>query len=235
MAGNEGKSVADSPRRPTEGDPVVQPSVAPKTESLLLRLPGREPVTLSGSPDDGGVIGSVRETEHYEGNVMLALSRLIAPDFVCVDGGANIGALTLAMAAYASTGHVYAFEPGRSNFEYLESNLVRNSVSNATSVQLGLWSEKTTLRLNSDPTHPAGAFVGEHGDGFTTAESIETVSLDEWVAGHGLQRLDLLKLDIEGAEPRALLGAQSSIERFKPTLLVEFNPLSLTRSGHCDP
>src|SRR5207244_3005878 len=89
--------------------------------------------------------------------------------------------------------------------------------------------------LHSDLSHPAGAFIAGAGDGYTTSESIDVVALDDWVEDRGLDRVDLVKLDIEGAEPSALRGARRTIERCRSVLLVEFNPLSLLRFGGVDP
>jgi FkbM family methyltransferase len=201
---------------------------------VACRIPGRsDGLEVWGDPNDHGVMGAIRATGAYEPHVMIALSRLLRPDAVCIDGGANIGVLSLAMARFAPHGHVYAFEPGATAFAYLEKNLAANVAPNVTPLPLALWDRTTKLQLNVDTAHLGGAFLGHVDDRYSTPETVEAVTLDDWVADRGLERVDLIKLDVEGAEPQALAGARETIRRFQPVVVVEFNPVTLLRfAGH---
>jgi FkbM family methyltransferase len=200
---------------------------------LLCRLPSVEPVLIEGYVGDVGVMAQVAVSEHYEPDVMKTLHALVAPDAVCVDGGANIGVLALALSRYAPSGQVVAFEPGASNLLLLQRNLERNQVSNVTVVPKGLWDRSGQLELNVDPQHPGGSYIGPN-DGRTVVEAIEVTTLDAWVETEGLDRLDLIKLDVEGGEPFVLDGAVRTIERFHPTLVVELNPAALRQFHNLD-
>jgi hypothetical protein len=59
-------------------------------------------------------------------------------------------------------------------------------------------------------------------------DSVPAVRLDDWVAAQGLQRLDLIKLDVEGAETHVLDGAARTLERFRPFLITEYLGVSET-------
>lgn len=197
-------------------------------ESVLCHVPGlASEITVWGDPADTGIFGSIHHTGHYEPHVMLALQRLLPADAICIDGGANIGVLSLAMALYAPKGKVFSFEPGENNFSYLEANIEANGSSTVEPIRAGLWDSTGVLQLNVEEGHQGGAFVGESVNNFTTAESIDATTVDHFVEKMGLTRIDLIKLDIEGAEPWALAGAEETIRRFGPALLIEFNPVAL--------
>jgi hypothetical protein len=80
-----------------------------------------------------------------------------------------------------------------------------------------------------DPDNTSGAFVAETTLREGDVEVVPATSLDGWVDAHGLDRVDLVKLDVEGAEPRVLDGARRLIRRYEPDLVVELNPLALRR------
>jgi hypothetical protein len=61
------------------------------------------------------------------------------------------------------------------------------------------------------------------------AEEIELTTLDGWAKEHELSRVDIIKLDIEGAETIALRGMSDVLERFQPTLILEINPMWMER------
>lgn len=202
----------------------------PGSRTVTCQIPFTTPVSVTGNVSDVGILASIDRTQHYEPDVMIAVHESgLRRDAVCIDGGGNVGLLAMALARFAPDGQIYSFEPGRENGAFLAANLEANHITNVELVALGLWNEAQVLHLQSDEHHPGGAFVSETGDGFTTAEEITTVRLDDWVAERGLDRLDLLKLDIEGAEPFALLGAAETVARFRPLLLVEFNPGAVQR------
>lgn len=208
---------------PEDDDPL-------RSKSVTCQVPFTTPLRVTGSEKDVGVLASIERTQHYEPDVLIALHESgLPPDAVCVDGGGNIGVLAMALARYAPEGRIYSFEPGRKNSAFLAANLRANQITNVEPVPLGLWSEPRVLQLQSDEHHPGGAFISETGDGFSTGEEITTVRLDDWVVERRLDRLDLLKLDIEGAEPLALRGAAQTVARFRPLLLVEFNPRAIQR------
>src|SRR5207302_277943 len=79
------------------------------------------------------------------------------------------------------------------------------------------------LTLTFDESYPGGSHVG---DGQCRVASAR---LDTWARGRGLDRLDLVKLDVEGAEPAVLDGAEETLRRFRPVTVVECNPVALPR------
>lgn len=137
---------------------------------------------------------------------------LIKPGDVVIDAGASYGAYTLP-ALHAGAGHVYAFEPERSVRVDLARNVELNEWSSRCSVlSSGLWDGNGPVNFYSYAPHwPKGTITG----------MFNMVRLDDWAAREELSRLDWFKLDVEGAEERAIRGGLETLNRFKPQLIIE--------------
>lgn len=135
----------------------------------------------------------------------------IEPGQVVIDAGASYGSYTLPALAMGAT--VYAFEPEPSVRSDLLSNVIVNGWSDRGHVlRVGLWDRTETVDMYSYAPHwPAG----------TITAPFEMMRLDDWVHSAKLDRLDWIKMDIEGAEERAIRGGLETIEKFRPRLIVE--------------
>jgi FkbM family methyltransferase len=217
---------------------ATAPLLLPAGRSAQVAGDGRDLTVLLPLQHSGG---------DWEPHVRALMARLVQPDWVCLDIGANIGAHTLALASLATDGEVLAFEASRRNFAYLEENVAALSEPKAriTTVHCALWDRAGTVDLAESDVFPGGAFVAEESAGLDGSEhvhnigdrdvtftlrvdSVPAVRLDDWVAAQGLQRLDLIKLDVEGAETHVLDGAARTLERFRPFLITEYLGVSET-------
>lgn len=196
--------------------------------TVTFRPPGGgEPFVLTGQEGDHGVVGDIeRSGGSYEPTVLAALQSRLGPGSVSFDVGANIGAVTLVLSRLSPGGAVFAFEPAPANFAYLRRNLADNGAANVVAEALALYDENGPVPFEVSEVYPAGSHVTA-GDEATTF--VEGVRLDDYVERRGVERVDLVKLDVEGAEMRALRGAQRTLARFRPDLVVEVNPVALRR------
>jgi FkbM family methyltransferase len=148
---------------------------------------------------------------------------------VVFDVGANVGVYTgLAAAAVGSTGHVYAFEPGPDNVSDLHKGF--ETTTNVTVIAAAVSDRPGTTTLFMDRSDPrrhslAGANVGKAG----RTIAVPQVCLDDYCAT--LTRLDVIKVDAQGAELAILHGAQRAIDKFKPKLILELWPAGLRNLG----
>lgn len=147
--------------------------------------------------------------EDHECGLRRFIASRLAPRAVAVDGGAHIGWLTLAMAqAVTPGGRVLAFEPDPGNRRLLELNVRANSLDAVVEVSPeALWSDTGTARLYRREDHHGDHRLWDAGFG-DGAVAVNTVTLDQALAD-GCDRVDLLKLDLQGAEDHALRGAES--------------------------
>lgn len=147
--------------------------------------------------------------------------RFLRPGSTAFDVGANIGLYTLLFSALVGPkGQVHAFEPEPDNYARLELHLALNAAVNVRAEPLALFSEQGEVSLNVfplglGPWHSLGwpRLPDPYRPG-TIVEPTDTIkvkatSLDAYVAEHAIERIDLLKVDVEGAEYDVLLGARA--------------------------
>ena len=125
---------------------------------------------------------------------------------------------------------VIAFEPVRTNHEYCQANIALNQLRNVELHACALWHVDATLPLRD---HSRGVNASIASDDAVGGEAISVVSLDSVVAGGRLElgRLDLRKMNIEGAELSALRGMRSTLKRFRPRIVLQLNPPMLSTFG----
>lgn len=157
-------------------------------------------------------------TGQYDLKTSAVIRRFIRQEDIVIDVGANVGALTLVMAMAAHEGRVFAIEPGPSTFNRLKNNVELNphlrSIIQLFSI--GLSDKPGKLFWQEDPNVPGNAGL-LHGSGFQV--SVET--LDDFVIEHQIERLDFIKIDVEGMEYEVIRGGMAAIAQFRPVLYYE--------------
>jgi FkbM family methyltransferase len=145
----------------------------------------------------------------------------VQPDWICFDVGASIGYYTILLWRLAPQGHIWAYEP-TTTFEMLRENVAHHGCTNVTAVQLALGERAGDLdeAIYRIWNAPAERRVYP----FST--------LDQEVARLGLDRLDLIKIDVDGFDLEVLRGATDTLRRFNPWLVVELHDKTLTTRGH---
>ena len=190
-----------------------------------LRLPAGGPtLTIDVGVDFADAMRS--HGGWYERHVTRLLPKLLPPDGVALDIGANAGAIALSMAHLAPRGEVFAFEAAPPNADRLEANVARAGMANIRVERVALYDRRGELALSYVDEHSGGANVSNELQ--ATATRIAAIPLDEWAGANDLSRVDLVKLDVEGSEVRVLRGARETLARFRPTLIVECNPVTLS-------
>lgn len=141
---------------------------------------------------------------------------LPAPGDVVIDAGLFDSTVLRRFAlAVGPRGHVYGFEPEPANFASVRQTLTQyGDPGNVTLVQKGLYSSRSSMLISDEG--PSGTLLAANDGG--AASPCEVVDVDSFAEEYGLARLDLLKMDIEGAELDALRGAAASLRRWRPKL-----------------
>lgn len=160
----------------------------------------------------------------YETFELALISRLARGARVVFDIGANIGWYSLHVAAQEPQAHVYAFEPVPTTHARLLANLARNDVGRSiTPVKDGLSDAPGAFDMFVPATSgsPAASLNDLHPGEGSRRVSCRFTTLDDFVAGNKIERLDFLKCDVEGAELRVLRGGAETLARFKPAVVIE--------------
>jgi FkbM family methyltransferase len=184
-----------------------------------------------------GIAREACYTGQYEPGETLLLQRLLAPGATFIDVGANWGYFTLVAAGLVGpTGRVASWEPDPRMFALLDGNVRLNGLANVTALQAAASDAEGTLGLvgfdaaqgNWGVSRLAGGGDAKAAETFQVRTRPIDVVLDEL----GVGAVDLLKMDIEGAEAAALRGMAAGIaaRRYK-AILLELHPTILARDG----
>ncbi|CAI8750420.1 FkbM family methyltransferase [Bacillus sp. IT-79MI2] len=206
-------------------------------EKAILNLPfDQKSFVFYGNEHDKSIFQAVKEHGYYEVHIMNHLKKIIKPNSICLDIGANIGLTSLALSYLAKDGLIYSFEPSDINFSYLMQTIKENQLKNIFPINLGVYDKNTNIEFFNNSDGGGWSFVFEEpGIAVTPNQVITCVRLDDWIPAAGITNVDFIKIDIEGSETKALQGALNTIHKWKPDLIIEFNPLSISSIGGFDP
>ena len=133
---------------------------------------------------------------------------------VCLDIGANIGLTALTMAASLPRSRIYAFEPSPMNLPHLRNNIQANHADNVHDrAGRGRGHERHARNHAATVWLRTRQSSGAMPDTRTDAVRVPVVSLDAWAAEAGIERVDFIKIDVEGYEPQVLIGAAGMLGR----------------------
>lgn len=186
-----------------------------------------EEISVDGRPmfvygDDLGISAALRGGV-YEPEVTAAIASRLSPGDVFLDIGANLGYYTfLAADAVGPSGAVIAVEASLRNVRALRAGVRRGARSNVEIINVAASSRWTLLAFGLSGTN---GITGQLRADDLQDEIVQGVPLD--AALGGLERLDMIKIDVEGAEHLALGGLHGVIERHHPTIVSEFSPPGL--------
>jgi FkbM family methyltransferase len=175
---------------------------------------------------DGWLSAEFNRHGGYEPATTAVCQALLRPGMVAIDAGANVGYFTVLFAELVSEqGRVLAFEPALSVYKALQRNVRRNKFDHVQTVHAALSNTTGTLALyysTSDVTHSL-----RHTTRTTElTETVDVSTLDAYVQQFRLQRVDLIKIDVEGADLHVLEGATTTLATFRPYVIVEASEAS---------
>jgi FkbM family methyltransferase len=199
--------------------------------AILPRTVRYGPVTVVLNPRDPVVSGAL-VFRVYEKDETCFLQRVCRRGMTVLDIGANVGYYT-AMTAHAvgPEGCVIALEPDPENFDYLTKTIAANHLSNVRTAQLAASDHEGQMMLyiSDDNRGDNRLYANELA---TRSISVDVVRIDKLLANWGVDYVNLIKIDVQGAEAWVLRGMRETIRRArKLTLLMEFWPDGLRRAG----
>lgn len=137
-----------------------------------------------------------------------------------LDCGANVG-VYVREALHAGARLVVAIEPAPENLECLRRNFPSEIAAGRVRVYpKGVWDQDTELTINIDPHNSAADSFVMRPPGAQAVMKLPLTTIDKLVAELGLERVDYIKMDIEGAEQHALAGGRVTLARFRPRLAI---------------
>ncbi len=167
-----------------------------------------------------------------------AMPRVIKPGDVVFDIGANYGTYTRVLSRLVGPqGHVYAFEPAAITMQGLQRTCRLLRLRNVTFMRTALASQSGNATLYTPIKAHGGYGVAlahlEHDPRRPSVhETVATLTLDDFTKHHGIQHLDFIKCDVEGAELAVFQGGAKTLQRFHPKIMAEVNQNYLDRHHH---
>lgn len=146
-------------------------------------------------------------------------------NFRVLDLGANIGLTTIALANLCKKGKIVAIEPIPDTFNLLKKNILQSGVTNVKEYDFAVGNKEGTSIMQGLHSFLAGSFIADSysasSQEFTVKVPIRT--LDNVFDLFEMDRLDFIKIDIEGYELFALEGAKKILNQFNPIVYLEMN------------
>lgn len=181
------------------------------------------------------VIGLSIVRGRYEPDEVRLAQGVLRPGDTAIDVGAHIGFFTMQMAAaVGAAGRVYAFEPFDANADLLEKSLHENRFDDRVVFRraaVGAVAGSATLTFPAETLNSGGAYLLRDGGAPLAGhqmKGVPVVALD----GLDLRRpVRFIKLDVEGAEPQVIRGAEATLREDRPVILSELHPTQLERAS----
>jgi len=160
-----------------------------------------------------------------------SLFDLVKKDMVILDVGTNVGETLLNFARLTGTnGMVYGFEPVNENYEKCRRNISLNAFMNISVSQKALSDKTETLYFAPSVNNNSGGIFMNKENG-SNEHSASAITLDDFISEKKINRVDLIKIDVEGFEYHVLKGAIQTVSRFRPLLFIEIDEYNLRRQG----
>jgi len=168
----------------------------------------------------------------YEEQVTRKLKDIVREGMTVVDVGANFGYHTVFIARLVGEkGKVFAFEPNPFAYNLLQENIKLNQLNNVIPVQKAVSNAVGTTKLWLASNIGASNILSRRDRKNST--DVESTSLDEFFRGDSLPSIDVLKMDIEGAELLALQGMNRIMAKNgNLKMIIEFHPHHILAFGH---
>lgn len=182
--------------------------------------------------EDQGTLIMAMGKAHLHPRVREILESNVRPGDVVVDGGSNVGFFSLVAAMRLNgSGRVISFEPNPRTFGLLRQNVAHNHLESIVRVEeKALTSSNGTFEFTASTDEPMrSSLVVDAGPTKKTIR-VSGVRLDDYVKAHNLDSVDIIKLDLEGAEPLAIEGMAKSLLSAR-LLVFEVNGPLLSRLG----
>jgi FkbM family methyltransferase len=209
--------------RPTLRIALGKPFARVSLNNLRLRVDCR----------DIGVGRVLYSGRSYEPDETALLNRILKPGMVFFDIGANIGYFTtLAARLVGPTGRVLAAEPDPDNFRLLEHNVRENRLDNVVLFNCALGAQAGEASLFRSTWNNGDHRLYTDGYAYRDSVTVPVRTYDDLLSTSNLDRVDAVKMDVQGYEHHVLAGMDSTLSSGRDLLmLTEFWPQGIEHSG----
>lgn len=179
------------------------------------------------NPKNGYLDAQIYANGLYEPHIVKEILSNTKDGDVCIDVGANIGHHTIIMSQnVGDTGKIHAYEPIPKIKEQLTKSLLLNEIKNVNVLQIALSDKEGEMELNiCDSNIGSSSLVNKTND--SEKINIQTKTLDSY----NYEKVNFIKIDVEGFEYNVLLGGENTISKYHPTIIIEYSPVYYQKSN----
>lgn len=171
---------------------------------------------------------SLEHNNFYEEHFTNFAKLVLKEGDVALDIGANLGYHTITMAELVgNTGMVCAFEPQRIIYQQLNANIFLNGLDNIYTFNVAVGDEFKTVYIDPPNYHNIIHMITNIGN--TSINYNNGVQVEQIVLNQDINKLNFIKLDIQGSELNALKGMSENIKKYKPYIFIEIESKQLLK------
>ncbi|OQA00073.1 MAG: 2-O-methyltransferase NoeI [Bacteroidetes bacterium ADurb.Bin408] len=157
---------------------------------------------------------------------------LVKENDIILDIGANIGYYSLMASKRIKGGKIYAFEPVNQTYAKLIKNIELNNFQNIVPVNKAVSNKEDTIEIYVANNKNTGtSSITNHIHFCGEKQKAVAITIDSFVNENKLPKIDLIKIDVEGAESLVIEGMQESLAKFNPYILIELIDERLKAAG----
>jgi FkbM family methyltransferase len=174
---------------------------------------------LTYDPVFSGIGWPIYFSGSFEDEELSICAKFIHPDSIIADVGANIGLHSIYYANIAINGLIYSFEPSRYTYSYLMSNL--KNKNNIIPINIGLSDTNGIFSFFDCENDALSGLKDTLRSAIREETKILCLKGDDFFDTLQLQKLDFIKIDVEGLEQEVIEGMSQTIEKFHPVIFCE--------------
>lgn len=172
----------------------------------------------------------------HTNDFLIHLSQKLDEESVIFDVGANIGVTSAILGSAAPRGTVFSFEPDPATYGYLLATIQANELSNCHPQQLALGATSGTVNFLMNGESGSASHMAIDGITLGGANGkVELRTLDAVAEQRKVNRIDFIKIDVEGFELDVINGGRQTISKYQPSVFLEFNSFTLIAYGNQNP
>ena len=166
-------------------------------------------------PVDEGIGWLIYYLKRFDKKETDFISRTAGKNWVCFDIGANIGYYSLLFASLSREIQVHSFEPQPLCYHLLSSSILLNDFSNIRLNNCALGNHKGVSEFSISERCESSSFVHTEMSPLKEKIQVEVRRLDDYVEENGIEKIDLMKIDVEGSEKLVLEASVNTLSNAK--------------------
>lgn len=164
-------------------------------------------------PVDEGIGWKIYYLKNFEKQETSLIRKIAKKDWIYFDIGANVGYYTLLFSTLSKNGRIHSFEPIPLCHHLLSANILLNNLNNIRVNNFALSNYSGVAKFSVSQKWETSSFIHTERDPLEKIIQVEVRRLDDYVIDNSIERIDFMKIDVEGAEKLVLEGSLETLSK----------------------